>query len=329
MFSALFGGGAWTQPDPGASSGAPAPQPTSDAEEVSALKKMLQMNVEESPAAVAPPAVEATTPQPQSDPIATELASALDGVAADASTPSTGAAKAASSAPSTGGKAKKVSVSSGGKARAATARPASRASPTRASPSSDSSPSKHTTSTTSSTSSASRRAQWNSKPLRNPPGMCRGLKPTTNEPWVAAAEADNALRMKFGSRTDLGEEEFVAFNGFVANAQEKRQLNARQQSWDARPVQHQPAALRGQKVRNEPWSKYHNDDIDELNAIEGVSINELYAVSADRDNRVKSTLVQPEWDGSSTFGRRARKAGAREAQQAKAFREARKSPLRT
>ena len=71
--------------------------------------------------------------------------------------------------------------------------------------------------------------------------------------------------------------------------------------------------------------EYHNDDIEELNAVEGVSINELYAVTADRDNRVKPTIVQPEWDASKKLGRRSYKPGDGESMRAKEFRDARKA----
>lgn len=155
----------------------------------------------------------------------------------------------------------------------------------------------------------------------------------TSEPWTDVAEADNALRMNFGSRADLGEtedESLFEFNGFVQAAKERREQNARQMAWDNAPVKHMPPALRGQKTlrRPEPWTQYHNDSIEELNAIDGVSINEIYDVTADRDNGIAPTIVQPEWDSSHKLGRRAYKPGGAEAVRARAFRDARKPGTR-
>ena len=148
---------------------------------------------------------------------------------------------------------------------------------------------------------------------------------------MEVAEADNALRMDFGSNADLGiEEPMFGTNGFVEEARSRREQNARQHAWDGEPVKHQPPVLRGQKTvrRAEPWSQYHNDSIEELNAVEGVSINEIYAIGADRDNRVKVTLQQPEWDGSHKLGKKHYKAGGIEAQRARQFRDQRKPGTR-
>ena len=144
------------------------------------------------------------------------------------------------------------------------------------------SPQKHTSSTVSSTSSLTNRPQWDARPLYNPPGALRGVRPVTKEPWAGVAAADNALRMDFGSRADLGLEEIDEQewnnNGFVRNARERRRQNDRQAAWDSSVVRHAPAHLRGQKVlrRAEPWSSFHNDDIEELNSIDDTSINEIY-----------------------------------------------------
>ena len=59
-----------------------------------------------------------------------------------------------------------------------------------------------------------------------------------------------------------------------------------------------------------------------------MSINDIYAVTADRDNRVEPTMLQPEWDGSAKLGRRTYKPGGLEAQRAKSFRDARKPGTR-
>ena len=176
-------------------------------------------------------------------------------------------------------------------------------------------------------SSMRNRPEWNEQPLRNPPANLRGLKPKTKEPWSAVARADMDVRMDFGSRSDLGYGELQAYNGLVEEAKRKREENERAKSWNIQPVKHQPPVLRGQKTvrRSEPWSAYHNDDIEELNAVEGVSINELYAVTADRDNRIKPTIVQPEWDASKKLGRRSYKPGDGESMRAKEFRDARKA----
>lgn len=100
------------------------------------------------------------------------------------------------------------------------------------------------------------------------------------------------------------------------------------QPWVDTPVKHQPPALRGQKTlrRAEPWSAFHNDDIEELNAIDDTSVNEFYAVTADRDNRVPPTIVQPAWDDSHRLGRPNYKPGGIEALMAYEYREARKPP---
>jgi len=195
---------------------------------------------------------------------------------------------------------------------------------------------KHTTSSVSTASSVANRPKWNSKPLRNPPGNLRGVRPMTSEPWQDVAEDDLAARMEFGSRADLiaqglvEEDKFFEHNGLVAEARERRRQNARARAWDSSTVKYQPPALRGQKTlrRTEPWSENHNDNIEELNAVDGSSINEIYAVTADRDNRVKSTIVQPEWDNTRNIGRPRLRPGGAEAQRAKSFRDARRAGTR-
>lgn len=147
------------------------------------------------------------------------------------------------------------------------------------------------------------------------------------------AAADNALRMDFGSRADLGLEEIDEQewnnNGFVRNARERRRQNDRQAAWDSSVVRHAPAHLRGQKVlrRAEPWSSFHNDDIEELNSIDDTSINEIYEITADRFVHPKHpTIVQPAWDSSLKLGRRRQQVGGdpRNRARAQTFRNARK-----
>ena len=148
---------------------------------------------------------------------------------------------------------------------------------------------------------------------------------------MEVAESDLALRMDFGSRTDLGyEDSLFERNGFVEDARERRIANSAANAWDSSPVKHMPPVLRGQKTvkREEPWSKYHNDNIEELNAIDGVSVAEFYAISADRDNHVKVTLQQPEWDKSLKLGKKAYKPGGIEQMRAQQFRDARKAGTR-
>uniref|UniRef100_A0A7S2ISE2 Uncharacterized protein n=1 Tax=Haptolina brevifila TaxID=156173 RepID=A0A7S2ISE2_9EUKA len=194
-------------------------------------------------------------------------------------------------------------------------------------------PKQHTTSTASSTNES--RPKWNSSPLRNPPGALRGVRPVTLEPWMEVAEADRKVALNFGHENEWEPREEV--NSYVEDARRRREDNRSLGAapWDASSVKHMPPELRGQKPkRQEPWSKYHNDDISELNAVEGTAINELYAITEDRNNRVKPTIVQPQWDGSKGLGRPSTKPGApgRTAAhvqyneyRAKAFREARRA----
>jgi hypothetical protein len=180
----------------------------------------------------------------------------------------------------------------------------------------------------SSSSSITDRPKWNNKPLRNPPANLRNLRPMTPEPWRAVAEADLATKMDFGSREAMGlteDEDLFEKNSFADEFRRKSVIGAHaRQAWDCSIVKHQPPLLRGQKMsRPEPWSGYHNDTIDELNAIEGVSVTEIFNCTADRDNGVAPTLVQPAWDNSTTFGRRRATPGEQEAMRAKAFRDAR------
>jgi len=186
---------------------------------------------------------------------------------------------------------------------------------------------------TSTASSSDNKPKWNSSPLRNPPGNLRGVRPITQEPWMEVAEADRKTKLDFGHEGEWEPKRVV--NSFVEEARRRREENAVAAAWDSSIVHHMPPELRGQKSkRPEPWSKNHNDDISEINAIEGTSITELYNVTADRNARVKPTIVQPSWDMSKTIGRPSTKPGApgRTAEhvqyneyRAKAFREARKS----
>ena len=156
-------------------------------------------------------------------------------------------------------------------------------------------------SSTTSSSALSHRPAWNNTPLRNTPAYLKGLRILTDEPWKEVSVADMAARMNFGSRESLGltdDDELFEYNGLVEEARNKRMENAVARPWNASPVKHQPPVLRGQKCvgREEPWSKYHNDNIEELNAIDNSSVTEVYKISENRDNGVKPTLVQPAWD---------------------------------
>jgi hypothetical protein len=145
------------------------------------------------------------------------------------------------------------------------------------------------------------RPRWDKRPLINPPGAVRGLRPVTQEPWVEVQEEDNKTKHSFGHEDEY--EYSDGYNFLVDEARRNREENSSGQAWRVTPVRHVPAALRGQKPRRkEPWTA-SNDDISFLNAIDGVSVNEFYAVTADRDNRVTPTIVQPSWDGSQKLGR--------------------------
>lgn len=184
-------------------------------------------------------------------------------------------------------------------------------------------------------SGLSQRPGWNNSPLRNPPGALNGLNPITKEPWQDIAKQDIAIRMNFGSREKLGLPEYEdAPNGLVLEAKHKRAVKAATAvPWNQDIVRHMPPALRGQKVvrRAEPWSEDHNDSIDELNVIDGTSINEIYEVTADRENRVKHTITQPTWDQSIKLGKRSKKQGTEKleaARRANTFREQRRMGTR-
>ena len=181
-------------------------------------------------------------------------------------------------------------------------------------------------SSASSSTTSIHRPAWNHSPLRNPPGALNGLKPITKEPWREVARQDLDARMEFGSRDALGLPDYEdASNGLVVEAKHKRVENAKARAWNYSSVRHEPPVLRGQKTirRAEPWSQYHNDDIDELNAIEGTSINAIYDVTADRDNRVGHTITQPSWDNSIKLGRRNKHVDAETQLRARTFREQR------
>lgn len=180
-------------------------------------------------------------------------------------------------------------------------------------------------------STTSNRPAWNNSPLRNPPGSLNGIKPITKEPWREVAKSDMAARMEFGSRDDLGLPDYEdAINGLVEEAKHKRVAREAVKPWNSSSVRHEPPVLRGQRTlrRQEPWSAYHNDDIDELNAISGTSINDIYAVTADRENRVTHTLTQPAWDSSHKLGKRNKKMDLETAMRAKTFREQRRKGTR-
>jgi hypothetical protein len=173
------------------------------------------------------------------------------------------------------------------------------------------------------------RPHWNDRPYRNPPGNLRGVKPVTQEPWREVAESDLAARMDFGSRDALGLPDYEdAVNGLVVEASRQREAREDAVPWNGSVVRHEPPLLRGQKTvkRAEPWSEFHNDNIEELNAIDGSSVEEVYAITADRDNRVEPTVVQPTWDSSQTLGRRQRPGGSQETRErAEMFREQRRN----
>ena len=142
--------------------------------------------------------------------------------------------------------------------------------------------------------------------------MLRGVKPYTKEPWSEIAQADISVRMDFGSRDQLGLPDYEdGPNGLKLEAADRRKALNSARPWNSSVVKHEPPVLRGQKTirRTEPWSEYHNDNIEELNAIEGTSVAEVYSITADRSNRVKPTLIQPAWDGSMKFGRKAKSPG--------------------
>lgn len=114
------------------------------------------------------------------------------------------------------------------------------------------------------------RPEWDHAPLRHAPQALQGLRPRTREAWSEGARADLALRMDFGSRSDLGLGPLGSpYNGLVENAKARRTENAQAQPWDTTPVRHMPPSLRGQKTlrRVEPWSQFHNDNIEELNCM--------------------------------------------------------------
>ena len=193
------------------------------------------------------------------------------------------------------------------------------------------SPPKHHTSSSTSSSIADR-PKWDHRPRYNPPGGLRGVRPTTNEPWSGVQDEDIKSRLDYGHEHEY--EYRDDYNSFVENARIARQQNASEMAWDSSVVRHAPRALRGQSTRRaEPWSKFHNDEIGELNAVDDTSVNEFYAITADRDNRVKSTIVQPSWDDSRKLGRPSMKLGGPgrageqmryNKQRAAAFRDARR-----
>ena len=200
------------------------------------------------------------------------------------------------------------------------------------------SPAKHYGSTMSGASSVANRPRWDARPLHNPPGALRGLKPVTKEPWAEVQSADMAARMEFGSRADLGladvEEMDWKKNGFVQRAKERRQENDRHQAWDSSIVRHSPPVLRGQKIlrRAEPWSSFQDDSIEELNAVEGTSVNDIYNITADRFVKPKKpTIEQPSWDSSQRLGiRRPKPGGDRNSKVlAQSYREQRKPQMPT
>ena len=163
-----------------------------------------------------------------------------------------------------------------------------------------------------SSSLLSSRPKWDNRPMYNPPGNLRGVKPYTKEPWSDVAQADMAIRMEFGSRDQLGLPDYEdGPNGLKLEAADRRKHSKSARPWNSSVVRHEPPVLRGQRTirRAEPWSEYHNDNIDMLNAIDDTSVNELYAITADRDNRVKPTLVQPAWDSTPKFGRKSKPPG--------------------
>ena len=151
-------------------------------------------------------------------------------------------------------------------------------------------------------SRANNRPEWDSRPRRNPPATLRGIAPHTKEPWCEVQQDDLKTKVE-AARAGVRRK---PTNSLVEAAKERRQEKQSARAWDSSPVRRQPAALRGQKAstRREPWSAgTTDDDISQLNAIDGVSVNELYNITADRDNRVESTRVNPVWDDSRKIGR--------------------------
>ena len=151
------------------------------------------------------------------------------------------------------------------------------------------------------TSSQASRPKWNTSPLRNPPAALRGVRPVTNEPWVEVQEADIESKLDYGHEWEYEPKE--PYSSFIEEARMRREENQAQKPWNSSPVRHVPPTLRGQQlIRQEPWSA-SNDDISFLNAIDGVSVNEFYSVTEDRDNRVQPTILQPDWDKTVKLGR--------------------------
>lgn len=144
--------------------------------------------------------------------------------------------------------------------------------------------------------------EWDNTPLRNPPAALRGMVPVTKEPWMDRAKEDAKWSWQKDEKDKpqwRGEK-----NGLVEEAKYRRQARNMARPWNSTSVRHAPHVLRGQKtIREEPWSQFHNDDISELNAIEGVSINELYASTADRGTPKNPTIVQPEWNTKGPWSR--------------------------
>jgi len=164
-----------------------------------------------------------------------------------------------------------------------------------------------TESQTSQASSLESRPRWDKRPLRNPPAGLRGVRPVTQEPWLEVQMEDLKSKLSFGHEDEYEYQD--GKNYFVEEARRQRELNDAGKAWKTEPVRHVPPALRGQQHRRrEPWSA-SNDDISFLNAVDGVSVNEFYAVTADRDNRVAPTIVQPTWDGSHKLGRPSTRPG--------------------
>lgn len=138
------------------------------------------------------------------------------------------------------------------------------------------------------------RKDWDATPLRNPPAALRGVVPVTREPWEEVAKMDAMWQIQ---KEEKGPAWKGGRNGLVEEAQYRRQARQASKPWNAAVVRHAPHVLRGQKTaRAEPWSEFHNDDISELNAIEGVSITELYNATADRGTPKKPSIVQPNWN---------------------------------
>lgn len=194
--------------------------------------------------------------------------------------------------------------------------------------------SKQNTSTASSSDTGDGRAKWDNRPRRNPPGALRGVRPVTQEPWGSIQDEDIKSRLDYGHEDEYEHQDGV--NSFVVEAARRREENTAAKTWNAGVVRHAPPVLRGQSTRRpEPWSSYHNDTISELNSVDDTSVNEFYAITADRDNRVKPTVVQPTWDDSKKFGAPSMKPGTQgfirnatqlqyNQQRAAAFRAARK-----